>query len=80
MPDILDQLMTVWSCRRCKCASCDRSGAGELHDHICTDGEHCVETRERLRERRTAEALTASDAADEIKRLRTALLRVAMKP
>jgi hypothetical protein len=71
--DILDRLETVWRCRRCGCLSCDRGGAGELHDHVCTDGEHCVETRERLRSRRIAEAITAHDAAAEIKSLRARL-------
>lgn len=68
--DILDRLEAVWRCRRCECLSCNRAGAGELHDHVCTDGAHCVETRERLRSRRMAEAITAQDAAAEIKRLR----------
>lgn len=68
--DILDRLRTVWACRRCGCGSCDRGGAGELHDHVCTDGEHCVETRERLRARRVAEVIVAQDAAQEIQRLR----------
>lgn len=74
--DILERLQAVWRCLRCGCGSCDRSGAGELHDHICTDGEHCGETRERLRARRMAEAITAQDAAAEIRRLRAAALAV----
>ena len=73
MTDILDQLEAVWSCRRCKCLSCDREGAGELHDHVCTDGEHCIETREKLRARRAAEAITAHLASDEIRRLRAVI-------
>lgn len=68
--DVLDQLEAVWSCRRCRCNSCSRSGAGELHDHVCTDGPHCMETRDKMRARRQAEAITAYKAADEIRRLR----------
>lgn len=71
--DILDALETVWACRRCKCPNCDRGGAGELHDHVCTDGPLCVETRMRLLARRFAEAQTAMRASDEIKRLRREL-------
>lgn len=74
--DILERLQVVWRCRRCECGSCDRGGAGELHDHVCTDGEHCVETRDRLRSRRMAEAITAHDAATEIERLRAAVVAV----
>lgn len=67
-PDILDSLRAVWRCRRCECPDC-RSGY-ENHSHACTDGPGCVETRARMRARRPAEAITASRAADEIRRLR----------
>lgn len=70
MNDIVERLEAVWKCRRCDCLSCDRGGAGELHDHVCTDGENCLETRDKLRSRRMAEAVVAQDASTEIKRLR----------
>jgi hypothetical protein len=49
--DLIERLTRQNVCRRCDCISCERDGAGELHDHVCTDGEGCVETREKLRKR-----------------------------
>lgn len=73
MKDILDELGAIAKCRRCECLSCDRDPAGELHGHICTDGERCVETRDRLRKFRYAAAIVAGKARDEIRKLREAL-------
>lgn len=72
MTDILDQLATLWKCRRCECASCGRGADDELHTHICTDGPHCVETREALRLFRRRASVIASHAATEIRALRRA--------
>ena len=46
-----EKLRKASGCGRCSCNSCGREGAGELHDHVCTDGEHCVETRDKLRKK-----------------------------
>lgn len=73
MADIVDALSVVARCRRCDCLSCERDPAGELHGHICTDGEHCVETRDRLRKFRYAAAIVAGRARAEIRKLREAL-------
>ena len=70
MTDILDQLATLAKCRRCECASCGRGADDELHNHICTDGPHCVETREALRLFRRRASVIASHAATEIRALR----------
>lgn len=64
---VLDALRSVWACRRCRCPDC-RSGY-ENHEHYCTDGPRCVETRERLRDRRMSEAVTAGAAVELIRNL-----------
>jgi hypothetical protein len=66
--DILTRLEQGWSCRRCKCRSC--YNGYENHEHGCTDGPDCVETRERLRARCIIDSIVARAAADEIKALR----------
>ncbi|WP_147307866.1 hypothetical protein [Fulvimarina endophytica] len=53
-------------CRRCSCVSCDREGAGEFHDHVCTDGEGCVESRDKLRRKVLALRILCTEAADRI--------------
>lgn len=73
MADITDELSSIARCRRCECLSCGRDPAGELHGHICTDGEHCVETRDSLRKFRYAAAVVAGKARQEIRKLRKAL-------
>ncbi len=72
MTDILDQLATLWKCRRCEYVSCGRGANDELHNHICTDGPHCVEMREALRLFRRRASVIASHAATEIRALRRA--------
>lgn len=64
---MLDALRGVWACRRCRCPDC-RSGY-ENHEHHCTDGPNCVETRQRLRDMRPTEAIIAGQAANLIRDL-----------
>lgn len=63
----LHNLGALAKCRRCGCRSCDRSGAGELHDHVCTQGEYCVDTREKMLQRLDACAIVMGQAREEIK-------------
>jgi hypothetical protein len=72
LTDILDQLAILWKCRRCECASCGSGADDELNNHICTDGPHCLETREALRLFRRRASVFASHAATEIRALRRA--------
>ncbi|SKA20295.1 hypothetical protein SAMN05428963_10829 [Consotaella salsifontis] len=51
MSDLVERLKKTRVCIRCKCPDCTRGGFGELHDHVCTDGPNCIESREKLRER-----------------------------
>lgn len=66
---VIKNLDAVAKCRRCSCLSCDREGAGELHDHVCTQGEHCVDTRENMLRRMYAFATVAGQARTMIKQL-----------
>ena len=72
MTDILGQLTILWKCRRCECASGGSGADDELHNHICTDGPHCVETREALYLFRRRASVFASHTATEIRALRRA--------
>lgn len=50
----LKSLRSVSACRRCGCLSCGRDASGENHNHVCTGGEQCRETAERLKKALTA--------------------------
>lgn len=71
--DIVDRLRRMNVCARCRCQNCYRGAGGELHNHKCTDGPHCVETRTRMRARISQRNIMCGLAAAEIERLRTLL-------
>lgn len=74
MDDLLiDSLTRATRCRRCECPSCDRGGAGELHDHVCNGQSGCVDTVQNLRRALSRRNILCSRAAEEIRRLGTAL-------
>jgi hypothetical protein len=75
---VIKNLDAVAKCRRCSCLSCGREGAGELHDHVCTQGEHCIDTREKLLRRLYAFATVVGQARTMIKQL--ARERDALRP
>lgn len=66
---VMKNLNVLAKCRRCSCLSCERAGAGELHDHVCTQGDHCVDTREKMLRRLYALATVAGQARTMIKQL-----------
>lgn len=62
-----ERLASQRKCIRCDCIACGREGAGELHDHVCTDGEGCLETQEKLRHRVQMLRYLCGDAADALR-------------
>jgi len=66
---VIKNLDAVAKCRRCSCLTCGREGAGELHDHVCTQGEHCVDTLDKMLRRLYAFATVAGQAGTMIKQL-----------
>lgn len=68
--DIVDRLRRMNVCARCRCQSCGRGAGGEMHNHKCTDGPHCVETLTRMRARISQRNIMCGRAAVEIERLR----------
>jgi len=65
----LHNLDALVRCRRCSCLSCDRGGGDEMHDHICTQGDNCVDTRENILRRLYAFSVAAGQARTIIKQL-----------
>lgn len=65
--ELARQLTAIGRCRRCECPDCDPGL--ENHDHICTNGDGCIETPKRLRRALYAAAIVAGQAADELRRL-----------
>lgn len=58
---VLNNLATLGKCRRCACLSCDRDING-LHGHICTQGEHCVDTPAKMMQHLDVCAIVISQA------------------
>lgn len=71
--DIAADLRQIAKCYKCGCRSCDRDPAGDLHGHICTDGEYCKMTVVRLSQYRLCAAVTANRALSEIDSMRRQL-------
>lgn len=67
--ELVKNLRKLNVCRRCDCSDCEREGAGELHDHVCTNGPGCVDTVPKLRRWRRGAVILAGQAAAEIRRL-----------
>jgi len=70
MTDLIDRLREAQRCYLCNCISCDREGAGENHDHVCTNGEHCIYAVSKLKQERKKLQLLCHDAERHISTLR----------
>lgn len=69
---LIERLHTATACRRCGCPACRRSGF-ENHDHGCTDGEGCRETREKLRNALMVRTILCGQAAIALQEAEAAL-------